>query len=110
MGSYALVYTAYIKHQTCNDEKHNILRYVTWEFFDYCASPVFVFIPGAVRHRGESRAAPCPRSLASRFSTLLPERGEGLGKLYELKQCIDSRLTAAHCASCAHTHRPSETY
>ncbi|KAK2851217.1 hypothetical protein Q5P01_007493 [Channa striata] len=48
---------------------------------------------GAVRHRGESRAAPCPRSLASRFSTLLTERGEGLGKLYQLKQCIDHRLS-----------------
>lgn len=69
-------YTTYGKKKSIRD----FWKINTLQFFGYWASPGFVFIPGALRHRGELRAAPCPRLLASRFSTLLTERGEGLGK------------------------------
>lgn len=49
----------------------------------YCVPSTcgFVLIPGKLRHRGESRDAPCPFSLASRFSTLRPKRVRTLGKV-----------------------------
>lgn len=79
--------------------KHTILvekMLTVLESLTIVRSSLFVLVPAAVRHRGESRAAPCPRSLTSRFSTVLAERARKLGKV--------SLTRTMRWFYCPHTH------